>query len=91
MTSRIYLLQRSDTGAVAPKNGSWRENASAEDLVLESWSQGFVSFPTHVAMVMVVLMVAAIAFQCGSGLSRKHAGGGMVCINFQPDVTRSRC
>lgn len=44
MTSRIYLLQRGDTGAVAPKNGSWRENASAEDLILESWSQGFVSF-----------------------------------------------
>lgn len=51
MASRIYLFQRSesesesDTGAVGAKDGSWRENASAEDLILEAWSQGIVSIP----------------------------------------------
>lgn len=43
MASRIHLVQRSDTAAVGAKDGSWRENASAEDLILEAWSQGFVS------------------------------------------------
>jgi hypothetical protein len=43
MASRIHVVQRSDTGGVGTKDGSWRENASAEDLILEAWSQGFVS------------------------------------------------
>lgn len=39
---KIYPRDDDDTGAVGVGSGSWRENASDEDLILEAWSQGFM-------------------------------------------------
>ncbi|KIV90974.1 hypothetical protein PV10_05572 [Exophiala mesophila] len=41
-TFKIYPRDDSVTGAVGAGSGSWRENASDEDFILEAWSQGFM-------------------------------------------------
>lgn len=84
MNSRIYLLQRSDTGAVGVKDGSWRENASDEDLILESWSQGFVSFPCEYPNVGF-----RIAFLPFRGLTVRLLG--MFCGGVEIDISDLNC
>ncbi|KIX10327.1 uncharacterized protein Z518_01409 [Rhinocladiella mackenziei CBS 650.93] len=52
MAPASTLIRRNDTGSVGAGNGSWRELASDEDFILESWSQGF--------MVGALLIMACI-------------------------------